>query len=401
MRKAEVLKRPQRRGSFIARPIVSLAPRARRFAPSSGAPGGSLLLLQHVSRAAHRMDEKAVGATIDRLAQAADVHVDQVALRIEVQVPDSLEQHGAGDHLSLAPHEELEQLLLAGGELDLPSAAGDLPGDQVELQVRDPQHRRLGGARAAPQQRLDAREELGEREGLREIVVAARLEAADAVIDRAKRTQNQYRSGEARAPQLLDDGQTVDVRQHPVGDDQVEFAGERAGEPLTAVRGVIDRITALAQSLHEDPRGLGIVLDEQNVHGAECTAEWFEALDPGLLPGPSTALGTQSPGAILDDAQHRPRRGEARDGPSNERGFCPKLRHLRRRGTSLCLVRQVATGAACCSTPCSRPMSVRRNTRLKRNWHEAETCSSSVELTLSTVTALAARMVAVRLAPGT
>ncbi len=35
-----------------------------------------------------------------------------------------------------------------------------------------------------------------------------------------------------------------------------------------------------------------------------------------------------------------------------------------------------------------------RNTRLKRSWHDADTCSSSVELILSTVTAPQARMVA-------
>src|SRR6202011_4652292 len=50
---------------------------------------------------------------------------------------------------------------------------------------------------------------------------------------------------------------------------------------------------------------------------------------------------------------------------------------------------------------CSRAMSALRNTRLKRSWQDADTCSSSVELTFSTVTAVAARMVAVRLAPGT
>ena len=54
-----------------------------------------------------------------------------------------------------------------------------------------------------------------------------------------------------------------------------------------------------------------------------------------------------------------------------------------------------------CSAFCRRLMRLRRNTRLKRSWQEAETCSSSVELTFSTVTALAARIVAVRLAPCT
>jgi hypothetical protein len=44
---------------------------------------------------------------------------------------------------------------------------------------------------------------------------------------------------------------------------------------------------------------------------------------------------------------------------------------------------------------------LRRNTWLKRSWQEAETCSSSVELTFSTVTGPAALIVAVRLAPRT
>src|ERR1700741_2855558 len=52
-----------------------------------------------------------------------------------------------------------------------------------------------------------------------------------------------------------------------------------------------------------------------------------------------------------------------------------------------------------CSPLCKRPMSVRRNTRLKRSWHDADTCSSSVELTFNTVTAEPAPMVAVRFAP--
>ena len=58
----------------------------------------------------------------------------------------------------------------------------------------------------------------------------------------------------------------------------------------------------------------------------------------GAPAPPSAVAGTKSPGAILDDAQRRPRRGEAQDGPSNSAVFARNLRHLRRRGTSLCLV---------------------------------------------------------------
>ena len=50
---------------------------------------------------------------------------------------------------------------------------------------------------------------------------------------------------------------------------------------------------------------------------------------------------------------------------------------------------------------CRRLINELKNTRLNRNWHDADTCSNSVELTFSTVTSLAERIVAVRLAPGT
>ena len=63
--------------------------------------------------------------------------------------------------------------------------------------------------------------------------------------------------------QLLDDGQPVDVRQHPVGDDQVELARGGPGEALRPVGGVIDRVAALPQPFDEKPRGLGIVLDKR------------------------------------------------------------------------------------------------------------------------------------------
>src|SRR5690606_11232643 len=50
---------------------------------------------------------------------------------------------------------------------------------------------------------------------------------------------------------------------------------------------------------------------------------------------------------------------------------------------------------------CSRLMRLRRKTLLKRNWQAAELCSSSVELTFMSVTAVSALMVASRFAPRT
>src|SRR2546422_2289317 len=112
------------------------------------------------------MDERPVRAAVDRLAQAADVHVDEIALRVEMQVPHALEQHGARYDLPGAAHQEFEQLQLPRGEVDVATAAGDRPREQVELEVSHPQLRGLRHAGAPARQSLDAGEQLGGSEGL-------------------------------------------------------------------------------------------------------------------------------------------------------------------------------------------------------------------------------------------
>ena len=103
------------------------------------------------------------------------MHVDEVALRVEVQVPHPLEQHGARDDLAGAPHEEFEQLQLPRRQLDLPAAAGHAPRQQIEVEVSHLERRGIRRARVPAAERLDARQQLRERERLRQIVVAARL----------------------------------------------------------------------------------------------------------------------------------------------------------------------------------------------------------------------------------
>ncbi len=126
----------------------------------------------------------------------------------------------------------------------------------------------LRGIGTAAQQRLDARQQLGEGERLGEVVVAAGLEPLDAVIDAAQRRQHQHRGADALGAQLLDDRQPVELRQHAVGDDEIEVALGGAEQAIAAVGGVIDGIAALAQPLDQEARRLGVILDEQYVHGA-------------------------------------------------------------------------------------------------------------------------------------
>src|SRR5215470_7401557 len=80
-------------------------PRASRNAtlPSSLAIGAD-----HVADAAHRMQQRWREVLVDLLPQATDLHVNSVCLRIEVIVPDRLEQHGARNHLSPMANQVLE-----------------------------------------------------------------------------------------------------------------------------------------------------------------------------------------------------------------------------------------------------------------------------------------------------
>src|ERR1039457_122568 len=142
----------------------------------------SAIVAHHVPRPAYGMDQDPVESAVDRLSQAADMHVNEVCLRVELQIPHSLEQHGARDHLARAPHEKLEERKFLRRKLDLAAGATRAPAKQIQLQICDLQGSRGLRTRLAAQERLYAREQLDEREGFREIVITARAQAAHPII---------------------------------------------------------------------------------------------------------------------------------------------------------------------------------------------------------------------------
>ena len=90
-------------------------------------------------------------------------------------------------------------------------------------------------------QRLHAREQLGEGERLRQIVVAAGLQSAARDRPRCGGAQDEHGRADALAAQLLDDAQAVAARQHDVDDGDVVRLGRRQVQALIAVGRVIDR----------------------------------------------------------------------------------------------------------------------------------------------------------------
>jgi len=93
------------------------------------------------------VDQVQLGGVLELAPEVADVHVHDVALGVEVEVPHLLEQLGAADDF-LGPQQEMfEQLELFGGEFEFLAFDLDLVLQPVELDR--PIAQELGAARAA------------------------------------------------------------------------------------------------------------------------------------------------------------------------------------------------------------------------------------------------------------
>ena len=126
---------------------------------------------------------------------------------------------------------------------------------------------------AAAQQRVHARQQLGEGEGLDQIIVGAAFQPFDPVADRGQRGQDQDRRLDLRGAQRLEHGQPVEDRKHAIEDDEVEAAVGGAEQTVLAVGRLLDAMAFLGQALREVGGGFAVVLDQQDLasHGGFLT----------------------------------------------------------------------------------------------------------------------------------
>src|SRR5205814_1629632 len=71
--------------------------------------------------------------------QVADVDVERIRFGAEVVAPHLVEDHVAAEHLALIREQQLEQLVLGAGELDLAAAAAAGHRVAVDDQIAEPQ----------------------------------------------------------------------------------------------------------------------------------------------------------------------------------------------------------------------------------------------------------------------
>ena len=121
--------------------------------------------------------------------------------------------------------------------------------------------------RGAAAERLDPRQQLGEGEGLGEVVVAAGLQALHPLIHRRQRREEQHRRAVALAAQGLDQAHPVHAAgQHAVEHHQVELLGGGEEQAVAAVGRVLHRVAGFLQPLLDEAGDLGVVLDQQDPH---------------------------------------------------------------------------------------------------------------------------------------
>src|ERR1700736_6618786 len=73
--------------------------------------------------ATYGMNERRLAGQIDLAAEPSDMDVDEVGTRIEVIVPNLLEEHGPGDDLAMVPDQMLEEAQLPRLQLEISRSA--------------------------------------------------------------------------------------------------------------------------------------------------------------------------------------------------------------------------------------------------------------------------------------
>src|SRR5262249_18196373 len=181
------------------RPKIEIAISARRNVDDLSVLARST---KAISDAADGVDQRIGLAVVDLAPDATDIDVDDVGGGIEMQVPDMLQQHRAGDDAAFVADQIFEQLEFARQQRNLPAATAGAAADQVDREIANAQDGLLDDSFAAAPERLQARQQFDEGEWLDQIVVAAGAQAAHAVIDLAERGDDQERCGHAVIAQL-------------------------------------------------------------------------------------------------------------------------------------------------------------------------------------------------------
>src|SRR5262249_22602050 len=127
-------------------------------------------------------------------------------------------------------------------------------------------------ARVASVERRSSREsdktgeKLGKSEGLRQIVIAARIKTRHSVRYTLARCQNKNRGFDSCFAHGPNNRKTFQSREHAINHNHVVAARRGGDQTVSTIGEVVTDVPQFAQSLQNVGGGLGVVLDQKNAH---------------------------------------------------------------------------------------------------------------------------------------
>src|SRR5205085_3166649 len=263
--------------------------------------------------------------------------------------PAGADQVAPSHRLPRAGEQAGEQSELGWGQRGRARAGGDRVRDRVETEAGG-LDRTVGAAAAS--ECVQPSHDLDERERLRDVVVAAGVEAGEAVGKLVPRSQEQQRRLDAARPQRLAEVAAVGVGQADVDDEQVRRYGIDAGEQVGPGRDRLRLEPLLGQTALQHATQLGIVLGDQHA-GSRHSSRSIAPSGIRLIPAAATTAAIAPPATAAAARPPRNGQGAARWSGGGSNTCCSIA-------TSISASSQPSNAASASAAPSTSAVSVQR-----------------------------------------
>jgi hypothetical protein len=186
---------------------------------------GCLSVFEDIAHTSHGSDEGNQPRTVHFTAEAVDMDIHHVCVRLDAHAPDLVENHRACDDAAGIAAQILKKHELLLSKLEDLASTRSLAAEQVEFEVLHANASCLTGwGTVALEQIAKAREQLSEGEGLGQIIVAALLKASDPIVNGAPGREDENRRSHTQLTQAEDESDSILIGQSEVDDEDVEGA---------------------------------------------------------------------------------------------------------------------------------------------------------------------------------
>lgn len=203
------------------------------------------------------------------------MHVDGVGEPVVVRVPHGVQEIGAGDDETGPIHEVVQERELASSERHEDTAAADGVRRRIERDVAHRQLRAAGLVRSA-QQGPHTRRQLGEVEGLGEIVVRAGVQSEHLVTEAVASREHEDPRAAPRRTELTAQREPVPVGQTKIEDHEMVARSDHQTPGLGQGLGQLHRVSVLGETALDHCSEGHIIFDHEDTHEASSSRETDE-----------------------------------------------------------------------------------------------------------------------------